>query len=75
MYVCICNGYRDDEIREIAESGLQCAREVYLALGNGPCCGTCLDCAQGIVDGVHGRRRAEPPADAECGEALMMAAE
>ena len=53
MYVCLCNGYRDAEIREIAESGVRCAREVYLTLGNGPCCGTCLDCAQGIVDDVH----------------------
>src|SRR3546814_15382530 len=41
MYVCLCNGYRDTEIREIAESGVRCAREVYLTLGNGPCCGTC----------------------------------
>src|SRR3546814_5304324 len=27
MYVCLCNGYRDTEIREIAESGVRCARE------------------------------------------------
>jgi bacterioferritin-associated ferredoxin len=76
VYVCLCNGYRDEEIREIAEGGLRCAREVYLALGNGPCCGSCLDCAQDIVDGVHDRR-AEPraTADLEREEALMMAAE
>lgn len=53
MYVCLCNGYRDAEIREVAESGLRCVEEVYLTLGNGPCCGSCLDFAQGIVDGVH----------------------
>lgn len=82
MYVCLCNGYRDEEIREIAESGVRCAREVYLTLGNGPCCGTCLDCAQGIVNDVHGLgdaagaaaqpRAAEAPADRET---VMMAAE
>src|SRR3546814_16033225 len=54
MYVCLCNGYRDVEIREVAESGLRCVTEVYLTLGNGPCCGGCLDFAQDIVNSVHG---------------------
>ncbi|HIP78412.1 MAG TPA: (2Fe-2S)-binding protein [Kiloniellaceae bacterium] len=53
MYVCMCNGYREAEIREIAESGVRCAHEAYAALGNGPCCGTCIPCAQEIVDEVH----------------------
>ncbi|MGD1877404.1 MAG: bacterioferritin-associated ferredoxin [Kiloniellaceae bacterium] len=90
MYVCLCNGYRDAEIREIAESGVRCAREVYLTLGNGPCCGTCLDCAQGIVDDVHALPAGSasgdvsgqaPGADGRAGEpatgreALLMAAE
>ncbi len=82
MYVCLCNGYRDEEIREIAESGVRCAREVYLTLGNGPCCGTCLDCAQGIVNDVHGANNDEAAAtrpsvaDAPAGqEVVMMAAE
>jgi len=87
VYVCLCNGYRDEEIREIAESGVRCAREVYLTLGNGPCCGTCLDCAQGIVNDVHGanggqaepdRPRAADPRAADpraAQEAVMMAAE
>jgi bacterioferritin-associated ferredoxin len=79
MYVCLCNGYRDTEIREVAESGVRCAREVYLTLGNGPCCGTCLDCAQDIVDDVHGAAaapRAPKGADSRpAGETLLMAAE
>jgi bacterioferritin-associated ferredoxin len=75
MYVCLCNGYRDAEIREIAESGVRCAKEVYLTLGNGPCCGTCLDCAQGIVDSVHGGAEAREPAEPAAADALLMAAE
>lgn len=75
MYVCLCNGYRDTEIREIAESGVRCAREVYLTLGNGPCCGTCLDCAQDIVDSVHGGGAAAEDVPERSGEALLMAAE
>ena len=82
MYVSLCNGYRDAEIREVAESGLRCVREVYFTLGNGPCCGSCLDYAQDIVDSVHGgaeSSRAEGPlADTESApgdDSLLMAAE
>lgn len=77
MYVCLCNGYRDEEIREIAESGVRCVREVYLTLGNGPCCGTCLDCAQGIVNEVHGANDDQTGTAGESAgrDAVMMAAE
>jgi bacterioferritin-associated ferredoxin len=78
MYICLCNGYRDAEIREVAESGVQCAREVYLTLGSGPCCGTCLDCAQDIVDSVHGGTEgnaARESIDQPGGDVLLMAAE
>lgn len=50
MYVCSCNGYRDADLREVAREGISCAVEAYNALGNGPCCGNCLDCAQDIID-------------------------
>ena len=92
MYVCLCNGYRDAEIREVAaETGERCAEQVYLSLGNGPCCRSCLDCAQDIVDGVHARDRAsearrpqtqpqtetqaQPQQQPQVSEALLMAAE
>lgn len=74
MYVCLCNGYRDAEIREVAESGVRCVQEVYLTLGNGPCCGSCLDCAQDIVDSVHGGT-AEPASEEPAAAALLLAAE
>lgn len=50
MYVCICNGYRETELRDIAREGVASALDAYHALGNGPCCGRCLDCAQQIID-------------------------
>ena len=50
MYVCSCNGYRDEELRELASEGIFCAVEAFLTLGNGPCCGNCLECAQRIID-------------------------
>ena len=53
MYVCICNAYRDTEIRAVAQAGVRCARKAYQQLGNGPQCGRCLSFAQVLIDGVH----------------------
>ncbi len=50
MYVCICNGYRESQIRAIARSGVKSAHEAYELLGDIPDCGTCLDLAQEIID-------------------------
>ena len=50
MYVCLCNGYRASELRQLAQEGVACAIEAYCSLGNGPCCGRCLDSAQQIID-------------------------
>lgn len=50
MYVCLCNGYRDSDLRRVAHAGAGDVVAVYQALGAGPCCGQCLDMAQDIVD-------------------------
>ena len=54
MYICLCNGYREAEIRELAQEGISNAAEAYMVLGNGPCCGRCLDGAQQILDEALG---------------------
>jgi bacterioferritin-associated ferredoxin len=61
MYVCICNGYRDTEIRRVARSGVRCARTAYVLLGHGPRCGRCLALAQDMIDRVHEGSRSTPP--------------
>ena len=53
MYVCVCNAYRDTEIRAVAQAGVRCARKAYQELGSGPQCGRCLSFAQGLIDGIH----------------------
>lgn len=53
MYVCVCNAYRDTEIRAVAQGGVRCARKAYQELGNGPQCGRCLSFAQGLIDRIH----------------------
>jgi bacterioferritin-associated ferredoxin len=50
MYVCICNGYRDCEIKAVAQQGLRSAHAVYQSLGAGPRCGRCLSTAQRVID-------------------------
>lgn len=50
MYVCICNGYRESELRTVAREGAATAEDAYLSLGEGPCCGRCLPYAQEVVD-------------------------
>ena len=62
MYVCICNGYRDADIRRVAQTGIRCARTAYLLLGDGPRCGRCLDVAQDLIDRVHEDPRSTRPA-------------
>lgn len=56
MYVCLCNGHRDREIRDAAKLGLRSAPEIYSYLGKPVRCGRCLDFATRLIDEV---RRAE----------------
>lgn len=57
MFVCICNAYRDSEIREAAQAGHRTADEAYYWLGDGPCCRRCIDQAQALIDQVHAEPR------------------
>jgi bacterioferritin-associated ferredoxin len=61
MYVCICNGHRERDIREAAKTGLRCAREVYRHLGKPPKCGRCLAVASQVIEEVHGSLGLPPP--------------
>lgn len=53
MYVCICNGHRDSEIRRVAAAGIKSARDIYAHLGKPPRCGRCLEFANKLVAEVH----------------------
>jgi len=54
MYVCICNGHRDSDIREAARrEGLRSAREIYRRLGKPVRCGRCLEVATQVIEEVH----------------------
>jgi bacterioferritin-associated ferredoxin len=53
MYICLCNGHRESDIRAVAETGLTSAREIYERLGKPPRCGRCLDTAAQVIADVH----------------------
>ncbi|MBT2767876.1 bacterioferritin-associated ferredoxin [Stenotrophomonas sp. ISL-67] len=49
MYVCICNGVTDHQIREAAQSGVASVSELTMRTGCGATCGSCLDMAADLL--------------------------
>lgn len=56
MYVCICNGVTDHQIREAAASGVRTVAELTMRSGCGATCGSCLDLAAEILQEVHAQQ-------------------
>jgi bacterioferritin-associated ferredoxin len=65
MFICICNGHRERDIRAAAEAGLTCAREIYRHLGKPVRCGRCLETAAVVIDEVHQTGRLAVAANAD----------
>jgi len=49
VYVCICNGVTDHQIREAAHSGVASVSELTMRTGCGATCGSCLDMAADLL--------------------------
>ncbi len=49
MYVCLCNGISDRQIREVVDRGAGSLSEVQCHLPVASCCGRCEDTAQEII--------------------------
>lgn len=49
MYVCICNGVTERQIREAADAGCASLAELTMRTGCGSTCGTCLDTAAAVL--------------------------
>lgn len=56
MYVCICNGVTDRQIREAAEAGCDSVSEMTMRTGAGASCGSCLGLVAELIDEAHARR-------------------
>ena len=50
MYVCICNGVTDHQIREAASHGVSTVAELTMRTGCGATCGSCLEMASDLLE-------------------------
>ena len=49
MYVCICRGITDKQVREAVREGAQSVSGVYRCLGCTPNCGQCAQFMEGVI--------------------------
>lgn len=50
VYVCVCNGVTEHDIRQAAAGGCASMSELTMRTGCGACCGTCVDTACSLLD-------------------------
>lgn len=72
MYVCVCHGFTDSQVRDLATRGCRSVAEVYRCLSGGepPQCGKCVPYVREMV-----RPAAAAPEPAGCAAAYAVAAE
>jgi bacterioferritin-associated ferredoxin len=49
MYVCLCNGITENQIRDAVFGGADSLPELRRGLGVASSCGRCADCAQQVI--------------------------
>ena len=53
MFVCLCNGITDRDIRQTAEAGCRTMAELTMRTGCGAGCGSCVATATALMEDVH----------------------
>ena len=53
MYVCLCNGVTEREIRQTAAAGCRSVAELTMRTGCGAGCGSCLSTATQLLAECH----------------------
>lgn len=61
MYVCICHGVTDHQIREVVQAGCSSVAELTMRTGAGANCGSCLAIAAELIEQAHERQAAPLP--------------
>jgi bacterioferritin-associated ferredoxin len=64
MYICICEGITESQIREAIQGGAHTVDALTRRLGIGVQCGTCTCATQWLLEEVHeemGERRGRAP--------------
>ena len=49
MYVCLCRGITDQDIKDAMQNGAESIRDVREMLDLGTCCGRCVPEAKAII--------------------------
>jgi len=52
MYVCLCNGITENQIRDAVHSGVNSLPQLKTGLGVASSCGRCADCAQQVIQEI-----------------------
>ena len=53
MYVCLCNGVTENDIREAAAAGCRSMAELTMRTGAGANCGSCVDMATEVLEAAQ----------------------
>jgi len=61
MYVCICNGVTDRDIRQAVKAGCCGMAELTMRTGCGACCGSCVGTATATLE--QARAELQPQRD------------
>jgi len=64
MYVCLCNGFTDRQVRALPEAAGGSTAGIYRALGVRPRCGKCVPMVKEIVRTAARDRSDRPLVDA-----------
>ena len=61
MYVCICNGVTEQQVRDAADMGCASVAELTMRTGAGANCGSCIGLAAEILEDLRNRRELALP--------------
>ncbi len=50
MYVCVCNGIKDSQVRSAAQKGAGTVGQVFKAHGCKPDCAQCVGCMRDVLE-------------------------
>jgi len=50
MFVCLCNGIKDTELRDLARNGVRKAEDAYREIGVEMHCEDCSEYVQAVID-------------------------
>lgn len=52
MYICLCHGFTDTQVKSAIAAGRRSVSEVYACLGARPRCGKCVGDVRALVGGA-----------------------